>query len=81
MRVNLLDTVTSIAGFDLTGDSGVRAAAYAAPVWLFAREEINGHDPCYPEGATNAKGNSTPPGQFDIISLHLQCLSHFHSLH
>ncbi|KAL8722891.1 MAG: hypothetical protein Q9181_007403 [Wetmoreana brouardii] len=41
---------------------GVRAAGYAAPLWLFAREEINGHDPCYPEGATNAKGDGPNPG-------------------
>ena len=33
----------SIPGKDFTDDGGVRAAAAAAPVWLFGRQEINGH--------------------------------------
>ena len=33
----------SIPGIDFTDDSGKRAAAAAAPVWLFGREDINGN--------------------------------------
>ena len=36
----------SIPGIDFTDDSGKRAAAAAAPVWLFGREDINGYA-CY----------------------------------
>ena len=37
------DGPPSIPGIDFTDDGGTRAAAAAAPVWLFGREDINGH--------------------------------------
>ncbi|KAI9665184.1 MAG: hypothetical protein M1831_002194 [Alyxoria varia] len=61
------DGAPSIPGKDFTDEDGVPAAAAAAPVWLFAREEINGHDPCYPEQATNAKGDGPNPGTGRIV--------------
>ena len=42
-RIFTRDGPPSIPAIDFTDDSGKRAAAAAAPVWLFGREDINGH--------------------------------------
>ena len=42
-RIIARDGPPSIPGIDFTDDGGIRAAAAAAPVWLFGREDINGH--------------------------------------
>ncbi|KAL9633652.1 MAG: hypothetical protein Q9164_004574 [Protoblastenia rupestris] len=53
----------SIPGKDFTDAGGVRAAAAAAPVWLFGRQG-NSHwsEPCYPEPAINEAGTEANTG-------------------
>ncbi|KAF2123232.1 hypothetical protein BDV96DRAFT_481445 [Lophiotrema nucula] len=56
-RFNFFDEIAHIYGFV---DDGLNPAVVHSPVFLYSRT-LATNDPCYPEGASNAKGDGPNP--------------------